>query len=905
MASYTDAITQFNPYIAQQPVEAMVKVGMEKQQLYNEGIQKIQAGIDNTAALDIYKDIDKNYLQSKLDELGSNLTKVAGGDFSNFQLVNSVGGMTNQIVKDRKVQNAVGSTAHIRQQYSIIDAAKKKGESGIQNEEWFKNSVGQYVNDPTVGATFNDDYVPYSDVDKKLRDVADKIHMADRTIDIPYKRDNNANVIYYDRNGVASLDPSKGKPKVDDAMLSIITKGKSANKILNNFYESLTPNDIQQLKIDGWYHYKGATKDTFKTDIINTYTTNKKILSDAAVQTALEIQTNSKLSSSEKTKLQAELNDINTKLTDGSLEKDLNNSLGSIDNITDINDYKYRLYTQKHLTNLAKDISDETISTEYKTNPYAQMDMEKKRLNFSYWNANREHEQWRVTHEWDITKWTLEQQQKEEEKRKKTFIVVDPTAIPTTVDIPSISKLDKNIEAILGKRDASGKLIEAGQMDELNTRYASDIPGGDKMNDGQKIEFLDGLYKKYSENPASLNGGGLKDKTSRFIKYLEERRNLDREAHKLINIREGAANSSIKYDKVLDETLSGGTVIAVKGSTLYTAKDLFLFANDVSEILALKTPDVMKDPRKKERISINLVEYLSKFKGTSKEPLANAYIKVYNNSLGIPSKYSPLTSTEQLLYNTAIETQRKYNTVASNLTNKKLNTESEFIAKNMPEYQAQIGTFNMKDDDTKAMVDGFIGNKINKISQYGVADLEKISDLNISTLAEYRKDPQAVYTAVKNYDGSGTLIVSSKGGFQKIPITSTELSRHFPEIARRNIWNEIASDINRSPNKTSNLLNITSGTTGAVSSRFTGYDIPQLQNTELAKTVRVDIEGDKDNIGDTNDVYNVKMYVQPYENGPWISDNLNQTGYVTLGGVKSIFETIGTKTVKDFLKKNK
>ena len=111
MASWTDKIPTFNPYVAQLPVEAMVQVGMYKQKQYDEGIQKIQTNIDNVAGLDIAKESDKVYLQSKLNQLGNDLKIVAAGDFSNFQLVNSVNGMTNQIVKDANVQAAVASTA--------------------------------------------------------------------------------------------------------------------------------------------------------------------------------------------------------------------------------------------------------------------------------------------------------------------------------------------------------------------------------------------------------------------------------------------------------------------------------------------------------------------------------------------------------------------------------------------------------------------------------------------------------------------------------------------------------------------------------------------------------------------------------------------------------------------------
>jgi hypothetical protein len=116
MASFTDQIMQFNPYVQQLPLEAMAQVGMYKQQKYEEGVQKIQSYIDNVAGLAIDKPIHKQYLQSKLNELGGKLKSVAAGDFSNFQLVNSVGGMATQIVRDPIVQNAVKSTDRIKKE---------------------------------------------------------------------------------------------------------------------------------------------------------------------------------------------------------------------------------------------------------------------------------------------------------------------------------------------------------------------------------------------------------------------------------------------------------------------------------------------------------------------------------------------------------------------------------------------------------------------------------------------------------------------------------------------------------------------------------------------------------------------------------------------------------------------
>src|SRR5690242_18249763 len=114
MASFTDRIPEFNPYVQQLPVEAMVKVGMEKQRRYDEGIQRIQTSIDQIAGMDIARDVDKAYLQSKVNQLGENLKGFMAADFSDYQMVNTVTGMTGQIVKDPNIQNAVMSTAKMR-----------------------------------------------------------------------------------------------------------------------------------------------------------------------------------------------------------------------------------------------------------------------------------------------------------------------------------------------------------------------------------------------------------------------------------------------------------------------------------------------------------------------------------------------------------------------------------------------------------------------------------------------------------------------------------------------------------------------------------------------------------------------------------------------------------------------
>jgi hypothetical protein len=242
MASYTDNLPQFNPYIKQLPVEAMVKVGMEKQRLYDEGLEKIQTNFDNIAGLDIANDKQQQYLQSKLNELGSKLKTVAAGDFSNYQLVNSVGGMAKQIGKDATIQNAVRSTAWYRKQAQEMEKAIGDGKSSQANIFDFSQKANAYLNADDVNASFSDRYTQYIDVDKKWLDVFKSLHSDLAEQDIPYER---------------NADGSINKEKTAKAMQRISKETVSAAKIENALRATLTPDEQNQLAINGRYQFRG------------------------------------------------------------------------------------------------------------------------------------------------------------------------------------------------------------------------------------------------------------------------------------------------------------------------------------------------------------------------------------------------------------------------------------------------------------------------------------------------------------------------------------------------------------------------------------------------------------------------------------------------------------------------
>jgi hypothetical protein len=261
MASFTDnpqALGTFNPYVQQLPVEAMVKVGMQKQEQYNQGIQKIQTAIDNIAGLDIAKDVDKAYLQSKVNELGNNLKFVAAGDFSDFQLVNSVNGMTNQLVKDSNVQNAVSSTAKYRKELSVMEEAKKKGELTPDNKYVFDKKAGEWLNSSEIGESFNATYTPYFDVFKFTKETFDAVKPDGYSYD---------QIFETDAAGNPKVD-SKGRPILSTTMVRLEKEGVFPEKVKATLAQVFSdPRVSQQLNISGQYNYRGLDSKALEEKI--------------------------------------------------------------------------------------------------------------------------------------------------------------------------------------------------------------------------------------------------------------------------------------------------------------------------------------------------------------------------------------------------------------------------------------------------------------------------------------------------------------------------------------------------------------------------------------------------------------------------------------------------------------
>lgn len=398
MASYKDIIPKFNPYVQQRPVEAMMKVGVYKQQRYDEGVQKIQESIDNIAGLDVVRPEDKQYLESKLNQLGSQLSMVAGGDFSNFQLVNSVNGMTNQIAKDPTIVNAVANTAKYRKDLETVAKLRQEGKWADSNQYAFNKDADAWFNGG-LDASYSANTSPYVDVSKEARDIV-KAMAKDYT---------NEDVVFdYDESGQIV--------GVRDALTRTKIEGITPDKIQTALKTGLTPQAWRQLSIDGQYKYSNVSSSAFVNDINQSYQSRFAQIAAKREELANAIPG---VSVSEQTRLGNLIKDLDANARDLKSEY---NSISSGFGSGDVESAKAQYYTMNWLENTSNAMSSKGQSISYHTNPYKTQQNFNRRMKQDAYFAQKRIELAENRLLFDINKYNVERDEKkkkEQEEQKK------------------------------------------------------------------------------------------------------------------------------------------------------------------------------------------------------------------------------------------------------------------------------------------------------------------------------------------------------------------------------------------------------------------------------------------------------------------------------------------------------
>jgi len=556
MASYTDAISQFNPYIQQLPVELMAKVGMQKQAQYDQGVQKIQSYIDNVAGLQAARPQDKAYLESKLNKLGNDLSYVAAGDFSNQQLVNSVGGMASEIIKDPYIQATVYSSAQIKKNSERMTAAEKEGKLAPENVDLYQTELNKYMNGE-LGDQFDGKYVPYVDVAEHLKEVAKSTGIDEYVIPELFETANGKVVM--------QRDPvtKEVSPKINKVMAERHIKGKTAEKLLAAFNNSLTPAVKRQLAITGMYENKSLTPEMLAEKVRGTFTGHIDRLKTeiARINVAESISGGSEYDPEKLQILQKAKEDAVDNL--GALEKQRDEA-SNINYVTkNANSLRANLYSTNYLQGMAAQMKEVSDITEYKINPWFDVTMKENDYALKLKTEARQANEFTILRQEHANDKSVESAwRKEEFFGKFGYYPGEQSKKPNKPTLGPIDKQDYE-----GLRSE----FEGGYLTDVETQNAL----------GQKL----GLQWMRSLNPNMTNeqlmknvqtwtGGKEQNKTAmmnRFAgklieSYIQNPRNISPRFHQQIETLKALNNSvSAKGDAIRDIEMQAKAIAQIEG----------------------------------------------------------------------------------------------------------------------------------------------------------------------------------------------------------------------------------------------------------------------------------------------------------------------------------------------------
>lgn len=365
MASFVDNVSNsynFNPYIQQLPADEIFKVGMEKQQMFDQGVQKVQGYIDNIAGMPIARGVGKEYLNQKIGQLHSAISNSISQDFSDVRLQNQIGGYAKQIGNDPVIQSEVQGTLQMQAEDAKLKKDDSEGKLTPDNEYDYTNGRNSWLNNTNLNTPFNATYHQHYNVDKDIMDAVDKVGEDGITSEQIFITDGQGH-LRTDANGTPVFSPYATK---------LVQTGKMPQKIYSAIQIALSKPEVQQqLGITGRYEYRGYDNKQMAEEYMNTHNQVLTQTNNQILELGLEL---AKATGDDKTAIQKQIDLLQSDKTQQ--ENDLAPTYNEILGAKDLSPYKGSVYTSKLVNNYVGAFSTLKQAQTYETNPGWQADMD-------------------------------------------------------------------------------------------------------------------------------------------------------------------------------------------------------------------------------------------------------------------------------------------------------------------------------------------------------------------------------------------------------------------------------------------------------------------------------------------------------------------------------------------------
>ena len=246
--------------------QTLVKAVDMKQNMYNEGLSKVQSYYEAMSDLPLERDVDKQYMNDELNKVFSIMNEnIGNSDFSNPNMVKSFIDVANPLKNDPTLKNALASSNEINnRKQTIQDIMEKSLEKYNDANYWdYMNDVEAWYNDPTPGAKLSSKvYKPYIDNSKKHADVI--------------------------KNLTPKISSDIARMKGTGMYTTEELKYLEQSRIKDALMQSMTPQEVEQMNMDAKYQTHLMSDEEKYNTVMKTYSqimeTNKTLASVKGIE---------------------------------------------------------------------------------------------------------------------------------------------------------------------------------------------------------------------------------------------------------------------------------------------------------------------------------------------------------------------------------------------------------------------------------------------------------------------------------------------------------------------------------------------------------------------------------------------------------------------------------------------
>jgi len=249
---------EYPDYISPLPADELLKFAQKKQEMYDEGVAKVQQSIDTYHNLrsSILTDVEREYFDKSMGNLVKAISSSAGLDFSNKSNVQAVLNIGKPLERDEYLTTAVSNGKEVSRRKETLSKLKPELRSAANDSEFFED-VQDYMKSGKLGYKLGTkEYTPFVDVSAKIQDM------------MKGAKENGYLEEYSDGQYIRTVS----------------VKGLSEQEIAAKVRATLGAKEQNQLRIDAMYDVKQKGIEAAHADVVNYYSAM-----DASTQAGLNL----------------------------------------------------------------------------------------------------------------------------------------------------------------------------------------------------------------------------------------------------------------------------------------------------------------------------------------------------------------------------------------------------------------------------------------------------------------------------------------------------------------------------------------------------------------------------------------------------------------------------------------